>query len=270
MAVNNWFQNNRMSAGSLFVTGAAAGIGRATAQLFAGRGWRVGAHDVDAAGLASLAAELGPERCVTGRLDVTDFAAMQEALAHFAAGSGGRLDLMFNNAGLVAAGDFESLPAARYGALVDVNLKGVIHGALAAFPYLKATPGSRLVSMCSASAIYGSPAYAAYCATKFGVRGLTEALDIEWQRHGIRVMDVLPLFVNTAMVTGIPSQRSMEKLGVRLAPEDIAETVWRAAHWRLWRRVHWYPGLQSRLLALAQKLSPAVLNRLTTKMVSGY
>lgn len=259
-----------MSRPSIFITGAAAGIGRATARLFAARGWWVGLFDIDEAGLAALRAELGESTCMAGRLDVSDFAAFQAALAGFVKAGDGRLDVMFNNAGILAVGDFESIAATRYHALVDVNLKGVINGCLAAFPYLKETAGSRLVSMSSASAIHGVPAYAGYAATKFAVKGLTEALDIEWQRHGIRVMDLLPLFVRTAMVTDIPSQRSMEKLGVHLAAEDIAQAVWRAVHWRWWRRVHWYPGAQAPLLAWAHKLSPWWANRATSKWVSGY
>src|SRR5262249_20870132 len=112
-----------------------------------------------------------------------------------------------------------------------------------------------------------------YSATKFAVRGLSEALNIEWSRHRIRVMDVLPLFVNTGMVTNIPTSQtpsSLKRLGLHLQPADIARTVWRAASWRLWARTHWYPGLQTQAFAVLQKLMPAWLNRFTTKLVSGY
>ncbi|MFP5304712.1 MAG: SDR family oxidoreductase [Gammaproteobacteria bacterium] len=258
-----------MSTPAIFISGAAAGIGRATAQLFAARGWRVGLYDVDAGGVERLRAELGSET-LCGTLDVTDAAAFERAVDAFCQFSGGQLDVMFNNAGIVAAGNFEDIDVRRHHALVDVNLKGVLNGCLAALPHLKRTPRSRVINMSSASAIYGAPAYASYCATKFAVKGLSEALDVEWERHGIRVMDVLPLFVNTAMVTGIERPRSADRLGVRLEPADVAQVVWTAAHWNGWRRVHWYPGLQARLLALTGKLAPAWLNRLTTKQISGY
>jgi NAD(P)-dependent dehydrogenase (short-subunit alcohol dehydrogenase family) len=256
---------------SIFITGAAAGIGRATAILFASRGWYVGLFDVDQAGVEGLARQLGDANALAGKLDVTDFAAMRTALDRFAAAAGNRLDVMFNNAGIAAIGHFESIPVARHQAMVDVNFKGVIHGCLAALPHLQKTKGSRLVSMCSASAIYGSPSFASYSATKFAVRGLTEALNIEWRRHGITVMDVLPLFVNTAMVAAFSdAPPSLSRLGVHLQAPDVARTVWRAVNWRLWPRVHWYPGVQAKLLALMQKLSPAWFNRLTTRLVSGY
>ena len=260
-----------MSRKAIFITGAAAGIGRATAQRFAAAGWFVGLYDVATEVLEALQRELGSNNAVTGRLDVADPVAVAAALAAFSLASGGRLDVMFNCAGIVSTGDFETIPLARHHQIVDVNLKGVINGAHAALPYLKATPGARLISMASASAIFGPPAFASYAATKFAVKGLSEALSIEWARYGIRVMDVLPLFVATPMVNSIAEPpKSVDRLGVRLSADDVARAVWKAAHWRLWPRIHWYPGVQTSLLAWANKLSPAVLNRWTTKLVSGY
>lgn len=260
-----------MSRPAIFITGAAAGIGRATAELFASRGWFAGLYDVDEPGVRELAARLGPGAAHAGRLDVTDYAAFERALAGFFEAAGGRLDLLFNNAGVAWTGDFEAAPMERNRAVVAVNLEGVIHGCRAAFPYLRRTPGARVVSMSSASALYGAPGLATYAATKFAVKGLTEALDLEWRRHGITVRDVLPLFVDTAMVARFESQlRAKEVLGMRLSPADVARTVWRAAHWRLWPRVHWYPGLQGAFLAWTQKVTPAWFNRLTTRLVSGY
>lgn len=254
---------------SIFISGAAAGIGRATARRFAAEGWRVGLYDVDAAGVERLRDELGGA-ATCGVLDVSDAEAFAAAVRAFCAPVDGRLDVLFNNAGILSVGAFESIAPARHAAIVDVNLKGVINGSLAGLPYLRHTPGSRLINMCSASAIYGSPDYASYSATKFAVRGLSEALDIEWQRHGIRVMDVLPLFVNTAMVTGIDQPRSIGNLGVHLSAEDIAATVWTAAQWRGYRRVHWYPGWRTKLMAFANKLGSARLNRAVVAQLSGY
>lgn len=259
-----------MSRPAIFVTGAAAGIGRATVQRFVAAGWFAGIYDVDTEGLASLGRELGEGNTLSGRLDVTDYAAVQAALQQFVQASGGRLDLLFNCAGILAADHFEDIPIARHQRIVDINLKGVINGCHAALPHLKRTPGARVINMASASAIHGAPDYASYSATKFAVKGLSEALDIEWQRHDIRVMDLLPLFVRTAMVTDIRAPGSLQRLGVHLTAEDIATVVWRAAHWNAWRRVHWYPGWQSWLTALGQKLSPAWLNRWITKTIAKY
>ena len=265
-----------MSRPSIFITGAASGIGRATAELFASRGWFVGLYDINEAGVRELAARLGPEAGCAGRLDVTDAAQFAAALMHFWEAAGQRLDLLFNNAGIVAVSAFEKIPLARHHAIVDVNLKGVINGCHCAVDYLKRTPGARVISTCSASAIYGTPSFASYGATKFAVKGLTEALNVEWARHGITVMDVLPLFVATPMVEQAlrdlkgESLKSMDVLGLTLSAADVAATVWRAAHWRWWPRVHWYTGRRAWLMALAQKLTPGWLNRLTTRLVSGY
>ena len=264
-----------MSRPSIFVTGAASGIGRATAELFAQRGWFVGLYDVNEAGVRELAAQLGPANSCAGPLDVTDPAAFERALAQFWEAAGQRLDLLFNNAGIGTVQDFENVPLARHHAIVDVNFKGVINGCHCALGYLKRTPGARVINTASASAIYGTPALASYSATKFAVKGFTEALNLEWRRHGIVVMDVLPTIVDTPMVSQMlrglqGTWKSMDVLGVRLSAGDVAATVWRAAHWRLWPRVHWYPGLQGYVMALAQKLSPGWLSRYTTSQMTGY
>lgn len=264
-----------MSRPAIFITGAAAGIGRATAEKFASEGWFVGLYDIAGGAVEALRAQLGPDQTCGGPLDVTDAAAFSAALAAFWQASGQRLDVMFNCAGILSTGAFAEMPLARHQQIVDINLKGTLNGAHAAFPYLRQTRRSThracLINMASASAIYGPPAFASYAASKFAVKGLSEALSIEWARDGIRVMDLLPLFVATAMVGSLAQPPpSIGRLGVRLAAADIALAVWRAAHWRLWPRVHWYPGWQTRVLAWSNKLLPSILNRFLTGSVSGY
>lgn len=255
---------------SIFITGAAAGIGRAAALRFAAAGWRVGLYDLNLAGVQVLAAEIGPQ-AVAGQLDVTDALAFAKALASFAGAAGGKLEVLFNNAGVLSTGDFESLSLARCHALIDINAKGVVNGCHAALPYLSAAQG-RVINMASASAIYGTPAFAVYSATKFFVRGLTEALNIEWARLGIYVCAVLPLFVDTAMVQGLQHPpKSVSSLGVRLTADDIAGLVFIAATRPVWRcPVHWYPGGQTQALALMNKLLPMRLARASNKFFSGY
>lgn len=255
-----------MARSSIFITGAAAGIGQAVARLFAAKGWFVGLYDVDQAGVERLAAELGAENALAGRLDVTDPAGWEQALAAFQA-KAGRLDVLLNNAGILASGPLESVPLARLHLIVDINVKGVLNGCYQALPYLKKTPGARVINMASASAIYGQPSLAVYSASKFAVRGLTEALDLEWQAHGIRVMDVLPLFVQTGMVKDM-NAKSIGKLGVGLAADDVAATIWQAATHNGKPRVHWLVGLQTRLFYTAASLSPDWLNRLITRRIA--
>jgi len=182
------------------------------------------------------------------------------------------LDVLLNNAGVAVSTPFEQAPLARHHLVVDVNLKGVINGCHAAHPYLKKTPGSRVINMCSASALYGQPELASYAATKAAVRSLTEALDIEWRRQGIRVVDILPLFVNTAMVSDeVGSMKTVQALGVRLEAKDVARSIWDIATGpQKHLPVHTYVGLQTKVFAVLSKLSPAFMNRWVTARMAGY
>jgi NAD(P)-dependent dehydrogenase (short-subunit alcohol dehydrogenase family) len=257
---------------AVFITGAAAGIGRAMALRFAGQGWFVGLADVDAESLARLQQELPAGQAWSTPLDVTDALGWQRALQDFWSASGQRLDLLVNNAGISATAPFEDTPLSRHHALVDVNLKGVINGCHSAHPWLKQTSGSRVINLCSASALYGQPQLGTYSATKAAVRSLTEALDIEWRAQGIRVFSVLPLFVDTAMVRDdVSRMKTVSRLGVRLGPDDVAAVVWRlASRPQSAGTVHATVGWQTALFALASKCSPAFVNRWVTARLAGY
>jgi NAD(P)-dependent dehydrogenase (short-subunit alcohol dehydrogenase family) len=238
---------------SIFITGAARGIGAETARLFLANGWRVGASDVNADALAVLGRESGSERLSTHPADVRDFAAIESALGDFARSTAGRLDAVFANAGVLFMGPDERITRSQKDLLVDVNVRGVIHTIDAAFPYLARTPGARVVAMSSTSAEYGSPEHALYSATKFFVRGLTEALDIEYRAHGIRVAGIYVPYVQTGMVFDAPVKpASIERLGVKIPPQRVAETVWRAVNGR--HRVHWRVGIDAKLINAAVRL----------------
>jgi NAD(P)-dependent dehydrogenase (short-subunit alcohol dehydrogenase family) len=249
---------------SIFITGAASGIGRETALLFARRGWRVGAVDLDEGGLARLAGEIGEDRCLTARLDVRDLADYRERIAAFGAWTGGRMDALFNCAGIMRMGPFEAVPAAEHVRTVEVNVVGVLHGIHAAFELLKATPGSHIVSMGSASGFYGVPDLATYSASKFFIRGLTEALNLEFERHGITVTDLMPLYVDTPMVRSQEYRAgSLKTFGARLTPQQIAGIVWKAVQGK---KVHWVPGALLKTLSYLGNALP-FLSRPTMRLV---
>src|SRR5690348_2549399 len=126
---------------AIFITGGGSGIGRATAELFAKRGWFVGLADLNQAGLDETAQLIGPENAFTVKMDVRDRVQWRKALADFVGASGGRLDVLFNNAGVGHGGPFALMDEDKRDLVVDVNLKGVIYGAEAGLPHLKATPG---------------------------------------------------------------------------------------------------------------------------------
>lgn len=258
---------------SVFITGAAAGIGRATALSFARNGYLVGAYDIDEVGLKTLADEVEDlgARAVTGHLDVTDADEMAERVAEFAKAAGDRLDVMINNAGILIAGRFEDIAVATHHKEIDINTKGVVNGLHAAFPYLKSTPGSVVVNLASASAIYGQAELANYSATKFFVRAVTEALDLEWTKYGIRVVAMWPLYVQTAMTDGVRTGTT-DSLGIRLTAQDIADDIVMAVDpprlRRLIHQVHFPVGRQAKTMAMGARFSPAWLTRLVNKRLA--
>jgi NADP-dependent 3-hydroxy acid dehydrogenase YdfG len=257
---------------TVFITGAAAGIGRAAALTFARNGYTVGGYDLDEVGLKSLAAEIETQggRAVTGHLDVTDPDEMAQRLGEFADAAGGRLNVMINNAGILRAGLFEDIALSAQLKEIDINTKGVVNGLHAAFPYLRATPNPVVVNLASASAIYGQPELATYSATKFFVRGITEALDIEWNRYGIRVIAIWPLYVKTAMTENVRTGTT-ESLGIRLTAQDVADAIVAAVEPSLLRRVihqvHFPVGSQTKASALTARI-PLWLQRLINKRIA--
>lgn len=254
---------------AIFITGAASGIGRATAERFAGHGWFVGVFDIDEAGARTVAATLGDGNACAGRLDVSKPSDWQAALADFWSQSGQRLDVLLNNAGILASGRFEAIPLARHAAMLDVNILGMITGCHSAFDYLNKTPGAQVINMASATAIYGQPELATYSATKFAVRGFTEALDLEWTPLGVRVSDIWPTFVKTAMADEYGRIASAKSLGIRLRPADVATAVWEAVTKpSVFRSPHRTVGVQAAALALATRWGPAALTRWVVQRLS--
>lgn len=249
---------------TVFITGAAAGIGRASALRFAREGFRVGAYDVDEAGLATLVAEA--PGVVTGVLDVRDGDAWAGALAAFCGED--TLDVLVNNAGVLDGGRFEDIALERHRRAVEINVLGVVNGCHRAHRYLRA--GSHVVNLASASAVYGQAELATYSATKFAVRGLTEALDLEWGPQGITVTALWPLFVATEMTHGLDIGTT-RSLGVHLGPEQVAEEVYAAAtsgHGLL-GSAHRAVGLQAKALLTAAAISPGWVSRVVNKRLAG-
>ena len=116
------------------------------------------------------------------------------------------MDVLFNNAGIGESGWFEDVPYEAAMRVVQVNFVGVLTGIYTALPLLKATKNSLCFTTSSSSATYGMPRLAVYSATKHAVKGLTEALSIEFARHGIRVADTLPGLIDTAILRNTPNR----------------------------------------------------------------
>ncbi|MGV0358548.1 SDR family NAD(P)-dependent oxidoreductase [Corynebacterium mastitidis] len=197
---------------SVFISGAARGIGRSTALTLARRSWTVGAYDLvdDFAWVA--AEDPGRGGIHHGHLDVTDPESWSAALEDFASHTGGRIDAVVNIA--------------------------------------------------SAAAIYGTPDMAVYSTTKFAVRGLTEALNLEWEQDDITVSAVWPLYAKTGMLDGVATSGT-KRMGVRLTADDVAEAVANVVERERGRvaKVHHPVGLQAKIMYAASHFSPAWLIR---------
>ncbi|HZS85547.1 MAG TPA: glucose 1-dehydrogenase [Stellaceae bacterium] len=190
----------RLAGKAAFVTGAASGLGRAIARLFAAEGARVALADTDSAGGQALAAELG-ERALFLAHDVSEEAAWIANLGA-AAAAFGRLDILVNNAGIGPTGTIEKLSLEDWRRVHRVNLDGVFLGCKHALPHLRAAGGGAIINMSSVAGLIGTPTLFAYGSSKAAVRQLTKsvALHCAARGDGIRCNSIHPAFIATPMV----------------------------------------------------------------------
>ncbi len=250
----------------IFITGAGSGIGMATALHFSRRGWFVGLYDINESELEKAAGALETDRMCFQKLDVTDWEQVKAALEQFSLCTAGKLHVLFNCAGVMKTGPFESIPFEAHRAMTRVNAEGVLNCTYQAFPHLQSSRPAMVISMASASALYGTPDYATYSSTKFWVRGFTEALNIEWERHGIHVCDIITPFVDTPLLHG-DNSGAINSLGIKLSPEDLAQVVWQAAHGR---KVHWLVTPYMKFNWIVARKMPDRLARLIMKRICRY
>lgn len=191
----------RLSGRTALITGAASGIGRALAVTLAARGCDLALCDVNEAGLRDTADRCAPGRRISRhRLDVADPAAIAALPAAIHAAHG-RLDLLVNNAGVALGGTVEQVIEADMHWLFDINFWGVVRMTRAFLPLLHASDDARLVNISSLFGFVAPPGQAAYAASKFAVRGFSEALRHELAGTTIGVSTVHPGGVATAIAT---------------------------------------------------------------------
>lgn len=253
---------------TIFVTGAGSGIGRATAQLFAERGWFVGLCDVSEHGLEETAASLPEGQRMSMVFDVRDPGGWARAVETFGQATNRRMHVLFNNAGLGRGGPIEEMSEDDIDLVLDVNIRGVINGVRACLPLLRETNGARIVNTASVAGVVGSPKMAIYCTSKFAVRGLTDSLDLEFSRYGIRVTSLMPWFVDTPILDNVagPSEGANRRLRDQLQESKApiypvrmaAERAWDAAHGK---EVHYMVGQAAERARFAARFFPNMLRK---------
>ncbi|MGE5696811.1 MAG: SDR family NAD(P)-dependent oxidoreductase [Candidatus Sericytochromatia bacterium] len=218
------------------VTGAGSGIGAALARALVAAGADVLCTDVDPDAAERTATDAaGPGTATAARVDVTDAAAVQAAVDDVVARTG-RLDLMFNNAGIVWGGDTELLTLDQWNTIIDVNIRGVVHGVAAAYPVMIRQGGGHIVNTASMAGLVPAARLTSYAMTKHAVVGLSLGLRAEAAAHGVGVLAVCPGAVETPILdkgaVGDFEGRSFFLTGMRSQtgydPDRLAQDVLRA------------------------------------------
>lgn len=182
------------------VTGGGSGIGAALCRALVAAGADVLCTDIDGAAAAAVAAAArGPGSARAARLDVTDAAAVQAAVDGVVERDG-RLDLIFNNAGIAWGGDTELLTLDQWNAIIDVNIRGVVHGVAAAYPVMVRQGHGHIVNTASMGGLTAAGQITSYVMTKHAVVGLSLALRSEAAARGVGVTALCPAAVETPIL----------------------------------------------------------------------
>ncbi len=253
-----------LQGGVAVVTGAASGIGAALAEVLAARGCALALADVEAAGLRDVAARARRAGVAVSehRLDVADNDAVA-ALPDAVLAEHGRVSVLVNNAGVALGGRFEQVSPEDFDWLVSINFGGVVRLTRAFLPLLRRAPAAQLVNLSSVFGIIAPPGQTAYAASKFAVRGFSEALRHELDGSSVGVTVVHPGGVRTAIAanarrTGLSNAETEAHAKtwarfLRLDPRDAAERIVRGIE-RREKRV--LVGRDAQRIALIQRLFP--------------
>jgi NADP-dependent 3-hydroxy acid dehydrogenase YdfG len=203
------------------ITGAARGIGRATAEAFVRQGMKVAIGDLDLAEAQRAADQLGPG-AIAIELNVTDKASLEHFLDE-AERQLGPLDVLVNNAGIMQLGRFWEEPDATAQRMVDINLHGVIFGTKLALRRMIPRNRGTIVNIASQAGLFGAPGGATYSATKHGVVGLSEAIrgELRLAGHDIQISYVCPVVVNTELGQGTANTKGV----TMIQPQDVADAI---------------------------------------------
>ncbi len=253
-----------MITGTAIVTGAGSGIGRALAHGLADRGVRVFCTDVDGASAEETARSCGGD---FSALDVTNASAFGELVARVDRDHG--LAYLFNNAGIAVGGEAQSLGPEDWQRVLDVNLRGTIHGVTAAYPRMLARGRGHILNVASIAGLVPYPLSVPYTTSKHAVVGLSLALRAEGAARGVRVSVACPGTIDTAIwhrseVRGFDRQRVIEWLGKPTTAKACANAILRGVEKN---RGVIVVGNDARLAWLVQRASPRLGTWLHTRLV---
>ena len=254
------------------VTGGASGLGKALCELLARCGATVIVVDIDGQGAEQVASAIAEEggRAQAAHIDVTNADAMW-GLAHGVADEHGSLDYMFNNAGIGIAAEVRDIDTACWHCIVDVNLRGVIHGTAAAYDVMVQQGSGHIVNMGSLAGLVGCPTATPYVATKAAVVGLSTSLRAEGQALGVKVSVVCPGFVRTpfyerAKVVNADREKLFGPFKM-MSPEDAAAATLKGVVRN--KAVIVFP-LAGRVAWLLHRIHPALLAPFHGKIVRDF
>lgn len=218
------------------ITGGGSGIGKALSLAMAKRGVRVVVTDVNAETAARVAEQCGPGATSRG-LDVRDAQAVKEAVDAAAAPTG-RLDFLFNNAGIGIGGNAHELTLAHWERILDINVRGVLHGITAAYPRMVQQGSGHIINTASMAGLGPAPLLAPYAMTKHAVVGLSTSLRMEAAALGVRVSVLCPSAIETPILDSDN-------------PSDLPAVTWRPNIRRFLTRLAGPPYPVDRLAAEA-------------------
>ncbi|OBI43692.1 short-chain dehydrogenase [Mycobacterium kyorinense] len=207
---------------TVVITGAARGIGHATAKALLARGARVVIGDRDVDVLEKAVAGLSGLGAVSGHpLDVTDRESFAAFLDKASADGGGHIDVLINNAGVMPVGPFLQQSAEAIRSSIEVNFYGVLTGCQLVLPEMVKRRSGHIVNIASMAGMVAVPGQVVYAGTKFAVVGLTSAMADEFAPQGVNVSAVLPTFTNTELISGTATTAATKPV----QPEDVAAAI---------------------------------------------
>ncbi|ANH39625.1 Levodione reductase [Nocardioides dokdonensis FR1436] len=263
-------RGTRFTGATALVTGAGSGIGAALARALSAEGALVACHDLDGDAARATAEACGSSASAHAT-DVTDPHAVQAAVDEVVSRHG-RLDLLFNNAGITWGGRTEDLTLAQWDAIIDVNIRGVVHGVAAAYPLMQRQGSGHIVNTASMGGLMAAGLITSYCMTKHAVVGLSLALRTEAAASGVRVTAVCPAAVETPILDKgavgafdgrrfyLSSQGLSQALDVDVLADQVLEGMRR-------NRALVVTPSRARASWRAQRFLPGLTDRITTRYV---